>query len=185
MIYNNLYDIYKSKLDEICCILKKTYLQHWALKNIEQEFIVSNKNTWDPHPVNLLKTSTLSKNYYIMAESERGPQIAIHKNSLVCQFHIELKYPQTVQILTNFIRQHLILIQNSHISKLGMKIDEAEIYEKTAYYETKDETLKIAAQVAKQKGMEKIRRALLDKHISLRSSEGYSHSGNIYIYIYI
>ena len=42
-----------------------------------------------------------------MAESNRGPLIAIHKNSCCVQFAIDRKYRETVIILGNFIRQKI------------------------------------------------------------------------------
>ena len=172
-------ELYKSKLDEISCIIKKAYVKHWALIDLKNEFIISNKNTWDPHPINIVRSSVLSRNYTTLAESERGAQIAVHQNSFVLQFHVETKYPSSVIILRNFINHHLLLIQNSKMSRIAMTIDEADAYERTVYFEVKTETLKLAAHAAKMKGMEKMRRALLEKQQNLQYSSGFTHSGII------
>ncbi len=65
-------------MDEVQVSLKKPFLQHWVLQNLEREFIVSSKNVWDPHPVNLIRSSSITKNYIALAESERGPQVIVY-----------------------------------------------------------------------------------------------------------
>ena len=40
-----------------------------------------------------------------MAETNRGPLIAVHQNTCCCQFTIDRKYRETVTILRNFIVQ--------------------------------------------------------------------------------
>ena len=40
-----------------------------------------------------------------MAESNRGPLVAMHQNACCCQFLIDRKYRETVTILSNFIIQ--------------------------------------------------------------------------------
>ena len=47
----------------------------------------------------------VKKKFDIMAESNRGPLIALHQNACCCQFTINRKYRETVTILRNFIRQ--------------------------------------------------------------------------------
>ena len=61
-----------AKLTEVRCRIVKLYIQHWALKNIASEFVACNKNSWDPHPVNLTKAEVGSKPI-ILVESDRGP----------------------------------------------------------------------------------------------------------------
>ena len=68
------YGIYPSKSNEMQCFLKKTSMFHWALEGIEPEFIVSCLNSWDPHPINIIKSS-IGINYQILAETDKGPQV--------------------------------------------------------------------------------------------------------------
>ena len=49
--------------------------------------------------------NVVKQNYEIMAESNRGPLIAMHSNSVCCQFTIDRKYRETVTILKNFVTQ--------------------------------------------------------------------------------
>ena len=66
------------------------------MEGLPQEFVVENRNTWDPHPINITNLAVIEKNYDSLAESDRGPQIAIHKNTLSVQFQIDPKYKETV-----------------------------------------------------------------------------------------
>lgn len=43
------------------------------MAGIPAEFVVDNRNTWDPHPVIITNLATIEKNYNTLAESERGP----------------------------------------------------------------------------------------------------------------
>ena len=52
-------EIYISKLTEGKVIIKKEYLQHWALENMTAEFLCCHKNQWDPHPVNITNIDTV------------------------------------------------------------------------------------------------------------------------------
>ena len=70
-----IYGIFPSKLDEKQCYLKKTLMHHWIIEGLEKEFIISSKNSWDPHPINLTKNSQIGVNYKIIAETDRGPQV--------------------------------------------------------------------------------------------------------------
>ena len=45
--------LFFSKMTDVRCALRKQYLSHPLLQNVPQEFIVENRNTWDPHPLNI------------------------------------------------------------------------------------------------------------------------------------
>lgn len=83
-------------MTDVKCIVKKQYVSHWLFEGLPQEFIVENRNTWDPHPVNVTNLTIVEKNYDTLAESERGPQIVTHLNSVITQFHIDKKYKESV-----------------------------------------------------------------------------------------
>lgn len=57
-------------------------------------------NSWDIHPVNSADTDNI---YKIFAESNRGPMVIMLSNTICTQFHINQKYPETVQMLQNFV----------------------------------------------------------------------------------
>jgi hypothetical protein len=56
------------------------------MEGLPQEFVVDNRNTWDPHPINITNMAVIEKNYVTLAESDRGPQVATHFNTLAVQF---------------------------------------------------------------------------------------------------
>jgi hypothetical protein len=62
--------------------LKKNFMSHWCLKGVFHEFIAENVNTWDPHPINIVHSETVIKNYQTLAEAARGPQISEHFNTI-------------------------------------------------------------------------------------------------------
>ncbi|CDW91520.1 UNKNOWN [Stylonychia lemnae] len=105
--------LFYSKLSDIRCEIKKQFISHPYMQNIPQKFVVENRNSWDPHPVNITNLDEVEGNYEIIAESDRGPQVAIHKNTLAVQFQIEKKYPESVQILNNFVSIKLSMIQSN------------------------------------------------------------------------
>ncbi len=109
----DIYDVYKSNENEAICYIKKSYVQHWALVGLPQKFLVSAKNAWDPHPVNVTQVGLVGPNYRTLADSERGPSIVEHKHTLATLFHIDMKHAETAVILDNFVRQKVMLIQVS------------------------------------------------------------------------
>lgn len=65
------------------CELRKNFMSHWILQGVPYEFVVENLNTWDPHHVSIVNTETVEFSYTALAEGERGPQIAEHKNTIL------------------------------------------------------------------------------------------------------
>lgn len=90
-------------------VIKKLYNQHWIFEGISSEFKVCSKNTWEPHPTNikLENLPLVHSNYKILAESNRGPQVAIHEYSICVQFDITAKYPESSIILFNFLKKYM------------------------------------------------------------------------------
>ena len=83
----------------------KHHQGHYLFKDIDPEFIVDVINLWDPHPVRTTSIHIVKKKFDTMAETNRGPLIAVHQNTCCCQFTIDRKYRETVTILRNFIVQ--------------------------------------------------------------------------------
>ena len=92
--------------DEAICYIKKAYVQHWILKGLKMEFKVPKINKWDPHPINVSQSVVgfIGNNYFVLAESDRGPQIIQHKNMISTQFHIDPSYHESIIVLDNFIK---------------------------------------------------------------------------------
>lgn len=97
-------NLFLQKASDLKCYVDKHHHGHYLFRDIPPEFIVDVVNLWDPHPVPTTSISIVKENYSIMAESNRGPLIALHKNSCCVQFAIDRKYRETVTILGNFIR---------------------------------------------------------------------------------
>ena len=87
------------------CYVDKHHHGHFLFKGIPPEFVVDVINLWDPHPVLTTSINIVKEKLTVMAESNRGPLIAMHQNSCCCQFMIDRKYRETVTILRNFIIQ--------------------------------------------------------------------------------
>ncbi len=85
--------------------MDKHHHGHYLFKDIPPEFVVDVVNLWDPHPVRTTSINIVKEKLNIMAESNRGPLIALHQNACCCQFSIDRKYRETVTILGNFIQQ--------------------------------------------------------------------------------
>lgn len=103
--------LYKNTSEEIIAKIKKIYIQHWIFKGIKEEFRTKSINRWDPHPINITDIKNVKSIYKVLAESVRGPQVAEHNNCISVQFEICPKYPETIQIIKNFISRKLLEIQ--------------------------------------------------------------------------
>lgn len=125
-------EVIKSKITERKITILKEHLHHWAVSGIDKEFVSINESLWDPHPIQMKTTSAYEINYTTIAESDKGPEIVEHRNTIAVQFHIEKKYMATVQLLNNFIDQKFELITD--LSKADMGLEEAENFMRSMMY---------------------------------------------------
>lgn len=88
------------------------------------EFLCCCKNQWDPHPVKITNFETVKINYTTLAESEKGPMIAEHRNHIATQYHIDRDYPDSIKIIENFVKNKIQQIQS--MKKMDITLDEAE-----------------------------------------------------------
>jgi hypothetical protein len=117
-------EVIKSKITERKCNIKKEFLHHWAVNGMDKEFVAINESLWDPHPIGMATTSAYEVNYSIIADSEHGPEVVEHRNTIAVQFHIDKKYLATVQLLNNFIdKKFEQIVENSRVD---MTLEEAE-----------------------------------------------------------
>lgn len=107
----DIYDVYKSTENDSICFIKKSYVQHWAVSNLPQRFLVTGKNAWDPHPINVTQAGLIGENYHTLADNDKGPCIIEHKNTLAILFHVENRRQETVKILDNFVIRKINSIQ--------------------------------------------------------------------------
>ncbi len=98
-------EVIKSKITERKCTIKKEHLHHWVTIGMKREFVAINESMWDSHPIGMMTTSAYDKNYTTIAESEKGPEVIEHLNTVAVQFHIEKKYSATVELLNNFVNK--------------------------------------------------------------------------------
>jgi hypothetical protein len=48
---------------DVKCDVRKNQVSHWVFKDVNQEFIAENVNTWDPHPISITSLETVKKSY--------------------------------------------------------------------------------------------------------------------------
>ena len=97
-----------STANEVILNIKKELVQSEILENISQSsFLVWNPRAWKIHPHSFTNTY---KKYTILAESEDSPQIIQLNSAVGCLFTFENKYPETWQVLENFLRFALKVI---------------------------------------------------------------------------
>ena len=90
--------------------IKKIHIQNWVLKDVDMEFVVAAKSSWDVHPFNFVNAQ---KTFITLAESPRGPAIIqIGENIIGVQFSIEEEYNETLKIFRNFVQSKLKVITN-------------------------------------------------------------------------
>ena len=101
-IVDDPYPAFLSTLHEAKCRVLKQCGRHWLVQGLGlQEFLVSQYNAWDVHPLNATQSSS---RLFVLAESGRGPQIVTWKGNFVgVMFHVDPKYAQTVTVLKNYV----------------------------------------------------------------------------------
>jgi hypothetical protein len=107
-------------------------LHHWVVSNIESEFVAINESLWDPHPIGLSTTNSSAVNYTTLAESERGPELVEHMNTIATQLHVEYKYEPTIKMIHNYVDKKFELI--IAMSRADMTLDEADNFIKSMMY---------------------------------------------------
>jgi len=85
---------------EVLCYLKKASSNHWLFVNCNLEFTVPHKSKWQIHS---FKFPDPAKTYEVIAESDDGPFIIEFPNIIGIKFEINKKYPETRQMIHNFI----------------------------------------------------------------------------------
>ena len=126
---------------------------------MNKEFVAINESMWDPHPIGMKTTSAYDKNYKTIADSEKGPEVIEHFNTVAVQFHIEKKYSATVEILNNFVNKKFELIIET--SKADLTLEEAENRRRNMMY------TKGVSQKSKENETKSIGKALFIKRNSL------------------
>ncbi|KRX09716.1 hypothetical protein PPERSA_02588 [Pseudocohnilembus persalinus] len=125
--------IFEGQGNETICYVKKIILNHYLFQDVELQFMIPFKNSWDVHKINF-PNSNLT--FSIMADSKFCPQIIKQGEHIIStQFSISQKYPETIKILKNFIQNGLKIIaegnQSKDIAVVAYKLLDGSIGDKT------------------------------------------------------
>ena len=102
-------EAYVTVCNEIKVQITRQYLHHFLVDNLPLEFIASTSLTCYPHFVNV---NSQALQFKVICESERGPIVIEHENSIGVLFHPSEKYKESVTLLENFIRNKFNEVQN-------------------------------------------------------------------------
>lgn len=98
---------------EVVCIVKKHMCGHWLFQGCEPDFIVPCGSRWQVHPIVFVDKNKVFKE---LASSADGTMIIEYKNIIGVQFEVKKRYPNTVNILKNFVRSKLrTLVEDSEV----------------------------------------------------------------------
>ena len=95
--------------NEIKVSITRQNLSHYLVENLPLEFVVYSSLSWFPHFVNV---SNKKFQYKIIGESEKGPIIIEHENTIGVGFHINIKFRDSVTLLENFIKNKFCVIRD-------------------------------------------------------------------------
>lgn len=73
------------------------------MQGLDKEFVLTNECLWDAHPKALGTFSAYGGTLSIIVESENGPEVIEHLNTIAGGFQVTEKYESTVTLLSNFI----------------------------------------------------------------------------------
>ena len=84
------------KSTDIRCFLNLEYKSHYLFKNVSEAFNAEANNTWESHDTKITDPFTVQFMYKIMADSEKGPMIAMHRNAICTQFPLDPNHTESV-----------------------------------------------------------------------------------------
>ena len=90
---------------EIKVKITRQYISHYLVQNCPIEFIGISTLEWFPHFVNVTAKKLQFKT---ICQSEKGPIVIEHDNSIGVGFHSQEKFRDSVKILENFIKKNLM-----------------------------------------------------------------------------
>lgn len=106
--------VFITRKSESICYIKKNYINHWLVQNIDKEFLMENKSAWTIHTFNFLHKD---KTFSVLADNDKGPTIICINNVAGVIFEIKQKYIPSQIILKNFVVftiKSIKTMQNEH-----------------------------------------------------------------------
>lgn len=94
---------------EIKVKIIKQYCLHWLIKSIPVEFVVGTTLTWFGHNYCINSKQSQLKT---ICDSNYGPIVVEHGNTIGSMFHIDKRFPETITLLHNFITNKFVLAQS-------------------------------------------------------------------------
>ena len=94
---------------EIKVDIMKNCMSHFIVKNIPIDFVAYTSFTWFPHFINF---SYEKFQFKTICQSDKGPIVIEHENTIGVGFHPLEKYPETITILFNFVKNKFNFAQD-------------------------------------------------------------------------
>ena len=94
---------------EIKTNVLKQYCLHWLVKEVPVAFVAYTSLTWYMHNV-CVKDKEMQ--YKTICDSNFGPMVIEHKNTVASMFHVMKSYPVSVKLLQNFIAKKFVEVQS-------------------------------------------------------------------------
>jgi len=119
-------DYIKNKLamstysSELKVKITRQYISHYLVQDCPIEFIVICSLEWFPHYVNVTAKKLQFKT---ICQSEKGPIVIEHENTIGVAFHAQEKINDSVKILKNFIRKKFNEVKDKLLKNKNIKID--------------------------------------------------------------
>ena len=94
---------------EIKVDVVKNCMSHFIVKDIPSDFVAYTPFTWFPHFTNF---SYEKFQFKTICQSDKGPIVIEHENTIAVGFHPLEKYPETITILFNFVKNKFNFAQD-------------------------------------------------------------------------
>ena len=104
---------------EIKIKITRQYISHYLVKNCSIEFIALSSLEWFPHFVNVTAKKLQFKT---ICQSDKGPIVIEHDNSIGVGFHSQERFKDSVNILENFIKTKFNEVKDKLLKIKNIKI---------------------------------------------------------------
>ena len=151
--------------NEIKIIINKQYISHYLLKNCSSEFNAFCSLEWFPHFINVTSKKLQFK---IICQSNRGPSVIEHENSVAVIFHPNHRYWDSAFILKNFIKEKFNEVKDKllgvkAIYNINLKEDKDNSLFQRIFNNNNDITIKEEYNNEKESGLREYKFSLIKK----------------------